>query len=536
MASGPLPSIRRPLGMSLPPPLRPPGRPRGRPLPLGAACLLATALLAATTAAHAQDEAAATVTPSEEELSPSSAPPDGAPADEDRSDDATRAEGAASSDEASSGGGEVAPPGQAAPEDAAEPAGEPSPEVTPEAGSPDAAPASSEGEAPAAEGAATPSAPAVGIPLPIVEVAPGRGVTIRNADGTYGVRAWARADLRVDVVQARPLEQLPTTNVEFRRVALFLDGHAFGPHNKLFLQLAFAPRDLGYVGGKITQSPLFDAFMTFDYLRDATVRVGRFKPFYSRQFIAPWGGLSFVDRSLADGEFRLNRDIGVDIGSEDVLGLNGAFAYHVGVFAGQGDLLGNEHRWSPAFTVRLELKPLGHFDAYQEPDLERPTVPKIAMAVAAAYEEDVRHSRGVAGEALATTQDLTEGTFDFMAKWIGFSASGAAFARMAQDGGGSLLPSLHGLSPAGRTGFGGFLQGGYVTPYIPIEFALRAEQTLVLTSESVLKEQGGVSAALSWYPYGHDLKVQADVSHRWIGRDPIGPGTEAARLLVQLTL
>ena len=47
------------------------------------------------------------------------------------------------------------------------------------------------------------------------------------------------------------------------------------------------------------------------------------------------GNLQLVDRSIANREFTLDRDVGIELRSKDFLG-KGWFRYFVGVFTGEG--------------------------------------------------------------------------------------------------------------------------------------------------------------------------------------------------------
>jgi hypothetical protein len=162
-----------------------------------------------------------------------------------------------------------------------------------------------------------------------LDYTPGLGVRIASADGRYALQTWLRAQLRDTFIHDPTATPDLSNGLELRRASLFFAGNVFGPHNKYFMQLVFAPRDLGMQGGQVTQSPLFDLFFTFDYLRDLSLRVGQYKPFFSRQFIAAWADLQFVDRSIIQQEFLLERDVGFDLFSNDLGGLD-LFRYSLG--------------------------------------------------------------------------------------------------------------------------------------------------------------------------------------------------------------
>lgn len=371
----------------------------------------------------------------------------------------------------------------------------------------------------------------------VVEHQPGQGVRIAGANGRFSMQTWLRAQVRDTLLHDSGASPSLTQTLEARRASLFFAGNVFGPHNKYFVQLVFAPRDLGLVAGQVTQSPIFDLFFTFDHLRDLSVRVGQYKPMFSRQFIASWGDLQFVDRSIAQTEFYLDRDIGFDLFSNDLGGLD-RFRYSIGVYAGHGRNDITPRALHMTYLARVEVLPFGAFDEYVEADLERRHSPKLALGAAYAYRDHARADRGVIGTVPADggTTNFHEVAADTIFKVFGFSALAEFFWRQGQRNPGGALDETGVAIPVSlpRNGLGWFGQLGYVLPPAPVEFAVRGGQTHALGASS-LASTNELGGGVSWYLHGHGLKLQADYFHLWSG-DDLRDGNDQVRLQLQVSI
>ena len=366
----------------------------------------------------------------------------------------------------------------------------------------------------------------------------GQGVNFKSCDGNYLMHVWSRSQLRYSLNRVDQPGSNVSQVMEVRRASLFFAGNAFGEHNKYFLQLVFAPRDVGLTGPAQTSSPIFDMFFTFDYLRDFSLRVGQYKPFFSRQFIAAWGDLQFVDRSIAQNEFHLDRDIGFDVFSTDVGGLD-LFRYYAGAYVGQGrnSVAPRDVHFSP--VVRFEVLPFGTFDDYKEGDLSRNTTPKLSLGVAYAYLMGVSKANGVYGPTpldMGTT-NFHELTGDLMFKLMGFSLTGEVYYRRGTRTSGGAVDSM-GMTiatEAARNGTGYFVQGGYLLPGIPLEFSARGGQVFAINNSSML-DSGEVGGALSYYAQGHPFKIQADYFRSYVGPQTLSSGSDQVRLQLQMQM
>jgi phosphate-selective porin OprO/OprP len=227
---------------------------------------------------------------------------------------------------------------------------------------------------------------------------PGKGIEFKSKDGRFALAM----SLRVGFLYSLKRDGDPAAilhNFEIRRFRTVFSGNLFGARNKYFLQLAFAPRELDIQGGVVRGTPVYDAYLQFEQLRDLTVRVGQYRVMYTRERNVADVNPLLIDRSLVNAEFNVDRDIGLDIRSEDLGGI-GKLRYYAGVYLGEGRDYNNKGSDAGLMYVgRVDVLPLGLFDDYEAADLWRLKKLRISFGGAYAYHDRARKDRGVLGGA-----------------------------------------------------------------------------------------------------------------------------------------
>lgn len=370
---------------------------------------------------------------------------------------------------------------------------------------------------------------------------PGRGFELATADGRYALTIRARVQVRYDLehpnAPGRPVEHL----IQVRRARLQLAGNVFGQHNHYYVQFGFSPRDM--LRGLPDDSPALryvpvrDARLEFTYLRDFTIWLGQMKVPFSQQRVISSGNLQLVDRSLANEEFNLDRDVGVQVRSEDLAGV-GRLKYALGVFLGDGRNAFELTRTGAMYVGRLAVLPLGRFDDESEGDLERLKRPGLALAGAYAYHDDAPGDRGVHGARPADggTTDMHHMTADVLFKWRGLSIESAFHLRKARrrNPGGALdedgLP-IPVASP--RDGVGWFGQVGYLLPPVDVELVARYSFSRnIYGDRSAMADRDELGGGGNYYFAGHNLKLQLEYFRVW--DEAIADGVDRLRVQVQL--
>ncbi len=365
---------------------------------------------------------------------------------------------------------------------------------------------------------------------------PGKGIQIKSEDGKFSL--VTRLRLQTLATVANRSKEPAEMGIILRRARLQFIGNMYGKHNKFKSELAFSPRDLRMkqIDSDVVlrETPLLTWYMEFDHLRDLTVRVGQYKIPYSRQRVISSGNQQMVDRSLANGEFNLDRDIGFDIRSKDFMGL-GMFKYYAGVYNGEGRSQFTNGNSDLMFMGRVEFLPLGMFSDYSEGDLERLAKPGVSIGVAYASARNARGSkvnRDRAPEDGGTT-DFQSMTADISFKFKGLALSSEFHWREGERNVGDAVDDMGMAIPeqAARNGIGWFVQAGYLVPKMPIELTGRYGQTRA-KDDSSIGDSNEAGMALSYYFAQHPFKLQADGFQLW--DEGFGDGRTRVRVQMQL--
>tara|TARA_R110002073_G_scaffold140253_14_gene291053 strand:+ start:18675 stop:20000 length:1326 start_codon:yes stop_codon:yes gene_type:complete len=359
---------------------------------------------------------------------------------------------------------------------------------------------------------------------------PGTGLTVSSKDGLFSVATRVRVQVRGEVANesGSPAEM----GILLRRARLQFKGHSFGKHNKFKAEFAFSPADLRIreIDGNnlVRETPLLTWYMEFDQNPNATIRVGQYKIPFSRQRVISSGNQQMVDRSIANGEFNLDRDIGLDVRSKDLFDL-GHFRYYAGVYNGEGRSAVGFGNSDLMYLARFEYLPFGIFKDYSESDFERLAKPGLSIGAAYSYAPNAvgtRVNRNGAPTDGGTT-DVHSANADVTFKYQGFSASGEFHYRDGARNADETDPNFE----EARNGIGWFAQAGYLLPRQPFEIAGRFGQ-LIAADDSSLGDANEAGLAVSYYPGQHPFKFQADVFQLW-GDEDLADGETKARVQMQ---
>ncbi len=356
----------------------------------------------------------------------------------------------------------------------------------------------------------------------------GKGVAFTSADGENKLSLRARLQLRATQFSADDGEPPEVTEFQARRIRLQLQGHVRGGDVTYYLQLGFSNGDTE----PDLRLPLRDAYLTLTLLRDLNVRGGQMKVPFGRQRVVSSSALQMVERSIVTGELNLDRDVGVQVLSEDLGGLDGRLAYSLGVFSGDGrNRLASEP--GVLFVGRFVVRPMGGFDDTIEGDHDREPAPKLAIAIGAAHNNNTNRERSTFNTPYAFALfDYWHAGADLVFKYSGLSVVSELMYRK------SPTTSVSQMNPDGtvdreyaRNVWGYYAQAGYLLTRcaeITARFGeLRPRGSTDPELEATSREVGG---GFNWYFEKHDLKLQTD--YFYLSAD--GGGRHQARVQMQL--
>lgn len=374
---------------------------------------------------------------------------------------------------------------------------------------------------------------------------PGKGLEVRSSDGRFALALSLRFgflySLRHTPAQpdaAPPTDALTENNFEIRRFRTVFHGNLFGAHNKYFLQLALAPRELDVQNGVVRGTPVYDAYMQLERLRDLNLRIGQYRVMYTRERNIADVNPLLIDRSLANGEFNVDRDVGLDLRSEDLGGVK-KLRYYAGVFLGEGRDANKFTDPGFMYVARVDVLPLGLFDDYEASDVWRYRKFRLSISGAYAFIDRARKDRGVLGTAFADggTANYHNTTADLMLKYAGWSLEAGYMWRRGHRNPGAAVDETGApiAVAAARNGHGWMIQTALLLPKLRLEPAFRYSGNRGLGTVTSMPDRDELGGGLNYYFFGHNLKLQVDY-FRTFNVGQLGLGTDLLRIQIQAAL
>lgn len=366
---------------------------------------------------------------------------------------------------------------------------------------------------------------------------PGKGLEFKSKDGRFSLATSLRFGFMYSYRDDPAQQGGNHHNFEIRRFRAVFNGNLFGPKNKYFLQLAFAPRELDVRDGVVHGTPVYDAYLQFEQLPDLNLRIGQYRVMYTRERNIADVNPLLIDRSLANGEFNVDRDIGLDIRSEDLGGIQ-KLRYYAGVFLGEGRDYQKATDAGFMYVGRFDALPFGLFDDYDASDLWRLQKFRLSFGVAYAYNDRAKKDRGVLGAVPADggTTNYANATTDVMIKYAGWSLEAGYMWRQGKRNPGSAVDEdgVPIAAVAARNGHGWLVQTALLIPKTRLEPAMRYSgyRGIGVTS---MPDRDELGAGLNYYFFGHNLKLQVDYFRNFAPGDIRGGG-DMLRLQIQAAL
>jgi len=308
------------------------------------------------------------------------------------------------------------------------------------------------------------------------------------------------------------------TNFITRRARLKFQGFAFNPKFQYKMELGLSNRDIGALKEIVEANgaPRFilDAVVKYKINDNLTVWLGQTKLPGNRERVISSQNLQFVDRSLVNSNFNIDRDQGLQLHGKFKVG-KAVLKPIISISKGEGRNIsvGNINGFN--YTGRLEYLPFGNFTKkgdYFGSDLKREEKPKLSIGVSYDYNDGASRDKLQLGNFLTDSNgtylsnDISTYLVDLMFKYDGFSL-------MAEYGNRKADMSI--IAENGRryvTGSGYVVQAGYL---FKSNFELAGRYTSIESDDLIysgLRDTKEYTFGISRYIDGHRLKLQSDIS------------------------
>lgn len=215
-----------------------------------------------------------------------------------------------------------------------------------------------------------------------------------------------------------------TIDFAVRRMRMRFEGHVMDKRLLYRLQLAFTRGDMDWDNNNYPNI-LRDAAVGWRVTDHATFWFGQSKLPGNRQRVTSSSAQEFVDRSLLNATFNIDRDIGLQYWQQ--LGDERPLWVKLAVSNGEGRGVANKGL-SIAYTSRVEWLPLGKFKDngdYFESDLLFETSPKFSIGAVYNYNKNTSRLGGQIGPFMENDEvrSLTTVLADMLLKYQGWAWS-----------------------------------------------------------------------------------------------------------------
>lgn len=357
--------------------------------------------------------------------------------------------------------------------------------------------------------------------MPFIEV--GKGVSFQSRNHTFGLTMRARMQSILEFDLDEDFHHT-MTDAEVKKIRLNFEGYVLSPKILYSIQLGFAPNDTRSVPNGNTNI-VRNAILFYKPNATWNFGVGQAKVKSNRAHSNSSGALEFVDRSIVDGQFHLDRDFGFFGEFYHRVAGNFDLSAKASITTGEGRNWGsNGSKSGFAYTGRVELFPFGAFKGKGEAfegDLEYEESPKLMLGGAYSYNDKSTRVHGQNGGIIpdGETRTLKNYYADMVFKYRGFAFVTDFMGRTCSAPLFSSDPELSVFAGKGLN-----VQASYL---LPKHWSIALRNATLFADEEIrpcvgYKNFNQTTLGLTKYLMGHNIKVQADASynHR---QEAVGP-------------
>ena len=214
-----------------------------------------------------------------------------------------------------------------------------------------------------------------------------RGFELKTRDGKFATQIQWRFQGRFtyptngDPISAADFNEGPQSTLELRRVRMKVGGHGFQPWIKYYFEMNW--QSTANSGSSSVSPQLLDWRISLEKFKFLSLQLGQWKVDYNRERRDSSGTQQFVERSIVNEIFTIDRQVGAMLYGHVAPGTAFDSRYYAGVFTGSGrgeanddanmmyfgryqwNFLGRDLKWSQS-DVEFHEQPTGSvaFGAY----------------------------------------------------------------------------------------------------------------------------------------------------------------------------
>ena len=383
--------------------------------------------------------------------------------------------------------------------------------------------------------------------FPVTASHGGSGFRLETRDGNWQTNLQWRAQLRYtnpyfgDPRQVDDFESSGTSNFEPRRLRMKIGGHGYQPWLKYYFEVDLQPNRDPDSSAVSSSARVIDWRIDIAKWDWGGFRVGQWKIDMNRERVDSSGRQQFVERSIVNRIFTIDRQIGVQLRGHVFKNTPADLRYYVGVFNGEGRGVRNVDE-DMMYSGRLQWNFFGRDLAWRQTDVEYTEKPTGSFAIGGMTTNGpcTRWSSSGCGSLDGFTSPiLAEGdqfnveqaVQEFAFKYRGFSIQQEYHRKFIRD---RVVGSKNDLT-------GGYLQTGYffsnIFPVVPAPLELAVRYAFVEEPNEVDRmfdnEREELTLAANWFFAGHNNKLTLDYSYLTVDDGLTGIDDDANRVRLQ---
>jgi phosphate-selective porin OprO/OprP len=343
-----------------------------------------------------------------------------------------------------------------------------------------------------------------------------KGFELKTKDGKFSMAIQNRLQFRYATPfdrDPRSISDLEKDGSSFmvRRARTKISGHAYWPWLKYYFQYDWA------------QPIMRDFYLNIDKFSWAQLRAGRGKVLYNDERVTSSGNQQFVNRSIINDIFTVDRQQGVQIFGRLFPDTWHDISYYTGVFTGLGVGERENDDDNMMWTGRLQWNALGGEMPFSQGDLEFHEHPALNLAFAAAtnqskctaFETASDSCRALPGFEVGKSGQyrLNQMMEEVRFKWQGLSIQHEMHWKEVVD-----THRAQGDPKRETNLMGAYVQAGYfphnIFPIVPKELEFAGRYAFVdpnVDRDNDLQQEA--SGVMTYYFNGHSNKLNFQVSH-----------------------
>ena len=378
-----------------------------------------------------------------------------------------------------------------------------------------------------------------------------KGFRLESRDGNFQTNLQWRAQLRLTTPfrsDPRQLDNFDTDELtaEGRRLRMKIGGHGYRPWLKYYFEVDLQPTRSLDDSSSSASARVIDWRIDVAKNEAFGIRAGQWKIDYNRERVDSSGRQQFVERSIVNRIFTVDRQVGLGFRGRLFKGTGADLRYYAGAFTGEGRGVSNDDN-NLMYVGRLQWNFLGRDLALRQTDVERTQEPTGSFAIGGATHTGraTRWSSSGGGslDGFASVGDAEAGQFrinqavtEFAFKYRGFSTQNEYHWKSIEDT----------TLGAGQAGDESDLQGFYTQvgyffnesiDWFPEELEFAARYAWVEepneTDLTFDNEREEFTLGANWFFNGHNNKLTLDYSYLTIDDGLLGIDDDAHRVRLQ---